>query len=149
MVNSGLKGLHLLLLGPYIYTISSEFQTKYDYTKIAKYFVGDAHLFKLFNLRNVFFLEIKSSFEAGNVVSNSTFNPFKPAFTIVISIHYKPRIAVAILDMLWKKMTRSGLQIEKNIVFIKLFHENWCSKTLCTDVGVGNNLIFQRCKMML
>ena len=26
------------------------------------------------------------------------FNPFKPEFTIVIFIHYKPRIAVAILD---------------------------------------------------
>ena len=25
-------------------------------------------------------------------------NPFKPEFTIVIFIHYKPRIAVAILD---------------------------------------------------
>ena len=27
------------------------------------------------------------------------FNPFKPQFTIVIFIHYKPRIAVAILDL--------------------------------------------------
>ena len=27
------------------------------------------------------------------------FNRFKPDFTIVISIHYKPRIAVAILDL--------------------------------------------------
>ena len=27
------------------------------------------------------------------------FTPFKPEFTIVISIHYKPRIAVAILDL--------------------------------------------------
>ena len=26
-------------------------------------------------------------------------NPFKPEFTIVIFIHYKPRIAVAILDL--------------------------------------------------
>ena len=26
-------------------------------------------------------------------------NPFKPAFTIVIFIHYKPRIAAAILDL--------------------------------------------------
>ena len=26
-------------------------------------------------------------------------NPFKPEFNIVISIHYKPRIAVAILDL--------------------------------------------------
>ena len=27
------------------------------------------------------------------------FNPFKPEFTFVIVIHYKPRIAVAILDL--------------------------------------------------
>ena len=27
------------------------------------------------------------------------FNPFKPEFTIVIAIHYKTRIAVAILDL--------------------------------------------------
>ena len=31
-----------------------------------------------------------------NFISN---NPFKPEFTIVIFIHYKPRIAVAILDL--------------------------------------------------
>ena len=28
-----------------------------------------------------------------------TFNPFKPEFTIVILIHYKPRIAAAIFDL--------------------------------------------------
>ena len=27
------------------------------------------------------------------------FNPFRPDFTIVIFIHYKPRIAVAIVDL--------------------------------------------------
>ena len=27
------------------------------------------------------------------------FNPLKPEFTIVIFIHYKPRIAVAIVDL--------------------------------------------------
>ena len=27
------------------------------------------------------------------------FNPLKPEFTIVIFIHYKPRIAVAILEL--------------------------------------------------
>ena len=26
-------------------------------------------------------------------------NPFKPEYTIVIFVHYKPRIAVAILDL--------------------------------------------------
>ena len=29
----------------------------------------------------------------------SPFNPFKPELTIVTFIHYKPRIAVAILDL--------------------------------------------------
>ena len=29
----------------------------------------------------------------------SNINPFKPEFTIVIFIHYKARIAVAILDL--------------------------------------------------
>ena len=28
-----------------------------------------------------------------------SFNPFKPEFTMVIFIHYKPQIAVAILDL--------------------------------------------------
>ena len=32
-------------------------------------------------------------------LSVETINPFKPEFTIVIFIHYKPRIAVAILDL--------------------------------------------------
>ena len=27
------------------------------------------------------------------------FNPFDPEFTIIIFIHYKPRIAVAVLDL--------------------------------------------------
>ena len=34
-----------------------------------------------------------------DVIILSHFNPFKPEFTIVIFIHYKPRIAVAILDL--------------------------------------------------
>ena len=37
-----------------------------------------------------------------SIVYNKTFqrfNPFKAEFTIVIFIHYKPRIAVAILDL--------------------------------------------------
>ena len=37
----------------------------------------------------------------GNIVFARmySFNPFKPEFTIVIFIHYKPRIAVAILEL--------------------------------------------------
>ena len=31
--------------------------------------------------------------------THNLFNPFKPEFTIVIFIHYKPPIAVAILDL--------------------------------------------------
>ena len=34
-----------------------------------------------------------------NLILNLTYNIFKPEFTIVIFIHYKPRIAVAILDL--------------------------------------------------
>ena len=34
-----------------------------------------------------------------NVVLFWDVNPIKPDFTIVIFIHYKPRIAVAILDL--------------------------------------------------
>ena len=40
-------------------------------------------------------------------------------FTIVIFIQHKPRIAVAILDLQWMKMTWSGWQMEKNISIIK------------------------------
>ena len=32
-------------------------------------------------------------------VEMKTINPLKPEFTIVIFIHYKPRIAAAILDL--------------------------------------------------
>ena len=34
----------------------------------------------------------------------SYINSFEPEFTIVIFIHYKPRIAVAILNFWWMKM---------------------------------------------
>ena len=50
------------------------------------------------------------------------FNPFKPEFIIVIFIHCKPRIAVAILDLQRINMTWSGWQ--KIILFLlKQFHE--------------------------
>ena len=52
---------------------------------------------------------IKSNMEAGwtqpqrldssESVSSSLLNPFRPEYTIVIFIHYKPRIAVAIPDL--------------------------------------------------
>ena len=50
--------------------------------------------------------KIVSEHDPGNRVSSSNFNPFKPEFTIFIFIHYKPRIAVAILDLQWLKMIR-------------------------------------------
>ena len=63
-------------------------------------------------------------------MSATAINPFKPEFTIVIFIHYKSRIAVAILD-LWMKMTRGGLKIKENChVLLKHFHGNFRSKTL-------------------
>ena len=57
------------------------------------------------------------------------FNPFKPEFTIVIFIHFKPRIAVAILDLQWMKMTWSGWQMKKILLFLKQFQENCRYKT--------------------
>ena len=48
-------------------------------------------------------------------------NLFKPEFIIVIFIYYKPRIAVAILDLQWMKMTSSGRQMEKILVLLKSF----------------------------
>ena len=44
---------------------------------------------------NLFYLAIKSLILGAKCV----FNPLKPEFVIVILIHYKPRIAVAILDL--------------------------------------------------
>ena len=41
------------------------------------------------------------------------FNPFKPEFTIVTFIHYKPWIAIAILDLQWMKVTWSVWQMKK------------------------------------
>ena len=58
-----------------------------------------------------------------------TINTFKPEFTIVIFIHHKPRIAVAIPDLWWIKMTWSGWQMKKILLFLKQFHKNFCSKT--------------------
>ena len=59
------------------------------------------------------------------------FNPFKPEFIIVIFIHYKPRIAVAILDMWWMKMIWSRWKSKENChVLVNQFHWNFRSKTL-------------------
>ena len=51
------------------------------------------------------------------------FNPFRPEYTIVIFIHYKSRIAVAILDLQWIKMAWIGWQMKKNVLLLlKQFH---------------------------
>ena len=56
---------------------------------------------------------------------------FKPGFTIVIFIHYKPRIAIAILDLQWMKMIWCGLKIEENChELVTQFHGNYHYKTL-------------------
>ena len=52
-----------------------------------------------------------------------------PRFTIVIFNYYKPRIAVAILDLYWMKVTWSQWQVKKILLFLKEFHENLCFKT--------------------
>ena len=58
-------------------------------------------------------------------------NPFKPVFTIVIFIYYKPRIAVAILNKFWIKIIWCGLKIIENYhVLVNQFHGNFRSKTL-------------------
>ena len=66
----------------------------------------------------------------------NNFNPFKPEFTIVIFIHYKPRIAVAILDWQWMKMTWSGWQMKKILLFLKQFHDNFRYKTTRFQEGL-------------
>ena len=48
--------------------------------------------------RNFKWAKIFVSFETKHL-QILMFNPFKPEFTIVIFIHYKSRIAVAILDL--------------------------------------------------
>ena len=56
--------------------------------------------------------------------------PSKPEFTIVIFIHYKPRIAVAIHDLQWMKMIWSGLKIKENChILLNKFLGNFHSKT--------------------
>ena len=61
------------------------------------------------------------------------FNTFKPEFTIVIFIHHKPRVTVAleILNLHWMKMTWIGCPII-DMVFqlLKQFREYFLSKPL-------------------
>ena len=75
---------------------------------------------KSLNFEHVYFSwEYIKKIEAANCVSNSSFNPFKPEFTIAIFINYKPRIAVAILDFVVDKDDLKRVKNEKNAVIIK------------------------------
>ena len=74
------------------------------------------------------------------------FNPFKPEFTIVTFIHYKPRIAVAILDLYFCSEWRwleVGEKRKKYIVIIKTV--SWKIFVL-KPLNVGNLVSLQRCK---
>ena len=68
-------------------------------------------------------------------IHSKQINPFRPEFTIVILIHYNPRIAVAILD-LWMKMIWCGLKIKKKYhVLVNQFQGIFCSKSLgCREI---------------
>ena len=75
-----------------------------------------------------------------------TFNPFKPEIPIVIFIHYKPRIAVAILDLSWMKIIWSERKIKENYhVLVNQFHGNAHSKT----ASVGKLSLFSGSEMMI
>ena len=64
--------------------------------------------------------------KAGNCVYH-----FKPEFTIVVFIQYKPQIAVAILDLYWAKMNYSGWQMKKiKLLLFKILVRK--------PLGVGN-----------
>ena len=47
----------------------------------------------------IFLGYFRNTFESIKGIYSYLLNPFKPGFTIVIFIHYKPRIAIAILAL--------------------------------------------------
>ena len=62
------------------------------------------------------------------VLGKSVVDYFKPEFTIAIFIHYKSRLAFAILDLLWMKMTSSGWKMKIISLSLKQYHANLLSK---------------------
>ena len=74
----------------YMYLFSANTHPPQNWTKILR--------------MNNLFLTIFSGIQHCPKLKASLINPFKPEFTIVIFIHYKPRIAIAILDLQWMKM---------------------------------------------
>ena len=57
-----------------------------------------------------------------------SFNPFKLEFTIVIFIHYKPRIALAILDLVDEDDFECVANEENILLLLKQFHETFHCK---------------------
>ena len=56
-------------------------------------------------------------------------NPFKPEFSIVIFIHYKPRIAVAFWLVVDEDDLKWVANVKKILLFLKQLHENCGFKT--------------------
>ena len=56
-------------------------------------------------------------------VKAAKISPYKPEFTSVILIQYKPRSAVAILDLYWRKIPLGGWQTKKMLLFLNQLHE--------------------------
>ena len=62
---------------------------------------------------------------------------FEPKFTVVIFLHYKAWIVVAILDLLWMKTTWSGYKWKNILLMLKLYHENFRSETpMCRKLNL-------------
>ena len=93
----------------------------------------------------VIYMWYRGDFQALEIVvrgSETQLNHFKPEFTIVVFIHYKPQIAVAIPDLEWIKMTWSGWEIKENChVLVNQFYGHFrsqipsCRKIKCIFYG--------------
>ena len=57
-------------------------------------------------------------------------NAFKPEFSIIIFIHYKPQIDFAILDLCGCKLLEVGENWKNILLFLKQFHEIFCSRKI-------------------
>ena len=55
---------------------------------------------------------------------------FKPEFTIVIFVHYKPQNCCRNSRLVGDEMTRRGWQIKIKMLLFKQFHDTFCLKTL-------------------
>ena len=64
---------------------------------VAEHLMAQHGAIKMLHSRVKLILEYIKAVQSGLLLY--CFNPFNPEFIIVIFIHYKPRIAVAILDL--------------------------------------------------